>query len=188
MPVSYELRYYEDIRGTGLSFTTVVGETNVQGEISFLDGTPMVNAAGDPEREDFLKLQLGGAHLFGPNFLADSSTITFEAFYAEVTSADSGELIEDDHAFGYSVLADFANNNVAPGWDLSIPVYFKHDVAGTIQEIQSQEEAKVISLGIKGTYLNNLIVNLAYSAYFGGSTDNLLRDRDNVALTIKYSL
>jgi hypothetical protein len=187
VPVSYALRYYEDIRGTAASFTTVIGDTNVAGEVSYLDGTPMVNAAGDPQRENLLKLQVGGTHVFGPSFLADDTTLTFEGFYADVTSTDAGDLRVDDKAWGYSVLAEFSYNNVFQGWDLKVPVYLKHDVDGIIREIQVYEDAKVLSLGVTGTYLNNLSTNLAYSFYFGGGDDNLLQDRDHLALTLKYS-
>jgi hypothetical protein len=187
VPVSYELRYYEDIKGTAASFTTVIGDTNVQGEVSFLDGTPMVNAAGDPQRENLLKLQLGGSHVFGPSFIADDITLIFEGFYADVTSTGSDDLRVDDHAWGYSLLAEFSYNNLFQGWDVKVPLYVKHDVDGILREILAYEDAKVVSLGITGTYLNNLIANLAYSFYFDGGEDNLLRDRDHLALTIKYS-
>jgi hypothetical protein len=187
IPLDYRLRYYEDISATGLSFTTVVGETNVQGELSFLDGTPMVDANGDPQREDFLKAQLGGSHVFGPTFLADDTVLTFEGFYGEVTSANSDELREDDHAWGYSLLAEFSYNNAFQGWDLKVPVYMKHDVDGILREIQHFNDAQVVSLGLKGIYLNNLTADLTYAWYFGGGSDNLLRDRDNIALTVKYS-
>jgi len=187
VPIDYRLRYFEDIAGTALSFTTVIGETNVQGELSFLDGTPMVDAAGDPRREDFIKAQLGGSHVFGPSFLADDTVLTFEGFYAEVTSSDSDELREDDSAWGYSLLAEFSYNNVLQGWDLKVPLYLKHDVSGIVREVQHFEDAQVVSLGLKGIYLNNLTINLAYAWYFGGGDDNLLRDRDNIALTAKYS-
>lgn len=187
VPVSYELRYYEDIKGTAASFTTVIGDTNVAGELSFLDGTPMVNAAGDPQRENLLKLQLGGTHVFGPSFLADDTQLTFEGFYADVTSANADQLRVDDSAWGYSVLAEFAYNNAFQGWDLKVPLYVKHDVDGIIREIQAYEDSRVVSLGVTGIYLNNLIANLAYSFYFGGGDDNLLRDRDHLALTVKYS-
>jgi hypothetical protein len=187
VPVSYLLRYFEDIGATGASFTTVVGETNVQGELSFLDGTPMVDANGDPQREDFIKAQLGGSHVFGPSFLADDAVITFEGFYSEVTSADSDELREDDSAWGYSILADLSYNNVFQGWDFKVPVYLKHDVNGILREIQHFEDSQVVSLGIKGIYLNNLTADVTYAWYFGGGSDNLLRDRDNVAVTVKYS-
>jgi hypothetical protein len=187
VPVSYELRYYEDIKGTAASFTTVIGDTNVQGEVSFLDGTPMVNAAGDPQRENFLKLQLGGGHVFGPSFLADDTTLIFEGFYADVTSSGSDDLRVDDHAWGYSLLAEFSYNNLFQGWDVKVPLYVKHDVDGIVREILAYEDAKVVSLGITGIYLNNLITNLAYSFYFDGGEDNLLRDRDHLALTVKYS-
>jgi hypothetical protein len=187
VPVDYQLVYYEDIKATGLSFTTVIGETNVQGELSYLDGTPMVDAAGDPQRENFIKAQLGGSHVFGPSFLADDTVLTFEGFYAEVTSADADELREDDHAWGYSMLADFSYNNVFQGWDLKLPLYWKHDFDGIMREIQHFDDAQVVSLGVKGVYLNNLTADLTYAWYFGGSSDNLLRDRDNIAFTVKYS-
>jgi hypothetical protein len=187
IPLEYYLRYYEDIKGTALSFTTVLGVTNIQGELSFLDGTPMVNDQGDPGREDFIKAQLGGSHVFGPSFLADDLVLTFEGFYAEVTSADSDELIDDDSAWGYSLLAEFAYNNVVQGWDLRVPLYLKHDVDGIVREIQHFEEAVVVSLGLRGIYLNNLTADITYAHYMGGGSDNLLRDRDNIAVTVKYN-
>ena len=68
-----------------------------------------------------------------------------------------------------------------------MPIYFKHDVTGVIQELQVFAGAKVLSLGVEGTYLNNLTAGLSYAAYFGGDRKNLLQDRDNVAFTLKYS-
>ena len=159
----------------------------MQGELSFLDGTPMVNNAGDPERENLAKLQLGGAHVFGPSFLADDTVLTFEGFYADVTSADGDELIADDHAWGYSFLAEFSYNNVFQGWDVKVPIYMKHDMEGIVQEIQHFEDSKVISVGLTGIYLNNTTVSFSYSNYFDGGENNLLKDRDNVAVTVKYS-
>ena len=187
VPVSYLQRYYEDIRGTALSFTTILGETNVQGELSWLNGTPMVDAAGDPQRENLAKLQPGGSHVFGPTFFADDTTLTFEAFYANVHSAAERDLNEDDSALGYSFLASLDYKNIYAGWDLSVPIYFKHDVTGVIQELQVFAGAKVLSLGVEGTYLNNLTAGLSYAAYFGGDRKNLLQDRDNIAFTLKYS-
>jgi len=187
VPVSYKLRYFEDIAGTAVSFTTVIGETNVQGELSFLDGTPLVNSAGDPERGDLLKGQLGGSHVFGPTWIADDTVLTFEGFYAEVTSADADELRFDDSAWGYSLLTEFFYNNVLQGWDIKVPVYFKHDLDGTLQELQVFDGARVLSLGVNGTYLNNLNIGLAYAIYDGGGRTHLLSDRDNIALTAKYS-
>jgi Protein of unknown function (DUF1302) len=187
VPTDYRLRYYEDIKATAASFTTVIGETNVQGELSFLDGTPMVNAVGDPMRENLLKAQLGGSHVLGPTFLYDDANLAFEAFYAEVTSTDASSLREDDSAWGYSVLAEFSQINVFPGWDLKVPIYFKHDVDGFINELQVFDQARVLSLGLAGEYLNNMITQLTYSIYTGGGTKNLLRDRDNLSFTMKYS-
>ncbi len=187
VPVDYRLRYYEDIKGTALSFTTVLGIANIQGELSFLDGTPMVNAAGDPEREDLLKAQLGGSHVFGPTFFADDMVLTFEAFYADVTSEDSDALRFDDSGWGYSALAELSYNNVLQGWDLRVPIFLRHDVDGIIQELQHFEDAVIFSLGVRGVYLNNTELQLGYAWYFGGGSDNLWRDRDNVSLSLKYT-
>lgn len=186
-PVAYRLKYFEDIKGSAVSFTGVLGETNVQGELSFLDGTPMANAAGDPERQDLLKFQLGGSHVFGPSFLADDTVLTFEGFYADVTSANSNDLIADNSAYGYSFLAEFSYNNVAQGWDMKVPIYMKHDVDGVVQELQVFEDAKVVSLGLRGIYLNNLTLDLAYAFYWDGGLDHLIKDRDHLSVTAKYS-
>ena len=187
VPTSYRQRFYEDIRGTAASFTTVIGETNITGEVSWLDGTPMVNAAGDAERENLLKLQLGGTHVFGPSVLSDEITVSFETFYANVRSADRKDLNADDYAVGYSVYSTLGYRNVFPGWDLAVPIFLKHDVSGVVQELQSFSGAKVVSLGLQGTYLNNMQASISYAAYLGGGRKNLLRDRDNISVTLKYS-
>ncbi|MDX1735578.1 MAG: DUF1302 family protein [Halioglobus sp.] len=187
VPIDYRLRYYEDIKGTAASITTVVGDTNVTGELSFLDGTPMVNAAGDPQRENLAKVQVGGTHLFGPNRFWDDAVLTFETYYATVTSANQEELNADDSAFGYSVLAEPTLRNVMQGWDLVLPIYFKHDVDGLVRELQAFEEAKVLSLGLRGIYLSNFTAQFNWAIYMGGGTDNLIRDRDNISVTLKYN-
>ena len=63
----------------------------------------------------------------------------------------------------------------------------KHDMEGVVQEIQHFEDSKVVSLGLSGIYLNNFTAKLAYAVYFDGGNKNLLKDRDNIALTLKYS-
>ena len=187
VPLDYRLKYFENIRGTALSFSTVLGHTNVQGELSFLDGTPMVDNNGDPGLEGFAKLQIGAAHVFGPSWLADDTVVTAEVFYARVHGADSAELNADSRAWGYSLLSEFAYNNVLQGWDLKVPLYIKHDVSGTMQEIQQVGGSRVISLGARATYLNNLSLSFAYNWYQGGGRRYLLQDRDNVAFTVKYA-
>jgi hypothetical protein len=53
--------------------------------------------------------------------------------------------------------------------------------------LQSFSGAKVVSVGLQGTYLNNMQASISYAAYFGGNRKNLLRDRDNISVTLKYS-
>lgn len=147
----------------------------------------MVDQNGDPALHNFGKAQLGALHVFGPTFLADDTLLTLEGFYARVSGADSAELNADKSGWGYSLLVELAFNNVFQGWDMVVPIYFKHDVAGSLAEIQHQEGSRVLSTGIRATYLNNLTANISYSWYQGGGRRNLLQDRDNVAVTLKYS-
>ena len=85
------------------------------------------------------------------------------------------------------MLAELAYNNVIQGWDFRVPLYLKHDVDGIVREIQHFEDAVVVSMGLRGIYLNNLTADITYAWYMGGSSDNLLRDRDNIAVTVKYN-
>jgi len=187
VPLDYRLRYFEDLKATAVSFSTVLGNTNVQGELSWLEDTPMVDQNGDPARHDLGKAQLGALHVLGPTFLADDTLLTLEWFYAKVTSADNDQLNADNSGWGYSLLAELAFNNVFQGWDMVVPIYFKHDVVGSLAEIQHLEGSRVLSAGIRAVYLNNLTANISYSWYQGGGRRNLLQDRDNVAVTLKYS-
>jgi hypothetical protein len=49
------------------------------------------------------------------------------------------------------------------------------------------EDAKAVSVGLNLSYLQRLEAGIAYTTYFGGGIDNWINDRDNVALTLKYS-
>ena len=48
IPEDYTIVYFEDIQGYAASFTTVVADTNVQGEISYKTDVPVVLQSGEP--------------------------------------------------------------------------------------------------------------------------------------------
>ena len=70
-----------------------------------------------------------------------------------------------------------------------MPIIFQHSARGNFRGASAfyVENAKVASIGLQGTYLNRFIASVIYTNYFDGGRDNLLADRDNIALNLKYS-
>ncbi len=94
----------------------------------------------------------------------------------------------DDFSWGYRVIAIFRYDNVFPGISFENTAIWAQDISG-------------IAPGPAGNFIEgrkNLIANaemrfgqgwstaLAYSAFFGGGANNLLRDRDFVQVGLRY--
>jgi hypothetical protein len=187
LPVSYRIRYFEDIDTWGMSFSTLLGDMQVNGELSLREGTPMADSAGDPRRDDILQAQVGFTQVFRPSALWDDLTIVGEVVGVQDRGRSNDELRYDAGAWSYALRADFAYKNVFQGLDVNVPVFIMHTVHGTVRESQMVDDAVVLSVGLRGTYLDALMAELTYADYFGGGFDNWGIDRDNVALTLKYS-
>ena len=187
LPSSYYIQYFEDVQGYAASFTTVWGETNVQGEVSYLTDAPAVDIDGNPVEGDFLRAQLGGSLVLSPNFLWDTASMSFEMAATHLTSHDSDELRYDDFGALYAIRIEPQWNNVAQGLDLFMPVFWQHSLGGIVRESNIIEDAKTLNVTLKGVYLNRWITQLGYTIYMDGGADNLLTDRDNISFSISYS-
>ncbi len=187
LPDSYTIEYFEDIKGYAASFTTVMGITNVQGELSYKTDVPVVNAEGDPEPGDLLSLQLGGSHVLAPTALWDDANLTFEYALANIESHEDAELRYDNLAMAVAVRAEFAYLNVIPGLDIKLPIFLQHTLDGTIRESNMIDGATTFNIAVQGVYLNNVTAQLGYTNYFDGGLDNLLTDRDNLSISLSYS-
>jgi hypothetical protein len=187
LPVSYRIRYFDDIRTLGASFTTLVGDTQVNGEVSYRANTPFANAAGDPGREELLQGQVGFTQIFRPTALWDDLTVVGEFVGVDVMGRSGDDLAFDARAFSYAVRADFAYKNVLQALDTNVLVFVMHTLDGTVREAQMVDDSVVAGVTLRGTYLDKIIAELSYANYFGGGFDNWIIDRDNVAFNIKYS-
>jgi len=187
VPASYTIRYFEDIQGYAASFTTVLGNTNVQGEVSWKSDVPVVLNDGNPVEGDMLSAQVGGSMVITPTRFWDDLSIVFELAAAHIDSHDSDELRYDDFATAFALRAEPFYLNRVPGLDLSVPIFLQHTFDGTILEAQMASEATTFNIALKGVYLNNLTAEVGYTDYFGGGDDHLLTDRDNVSFNISYS-
>jgi len=187
IPESYTIKYFEDIHGYAASFTTVMGITNIQGEVSYKTNTPVVLKSGDPVDGDVISAQLGGSHVLAPTALWDDASIVFELAATKIESHDNGELLYDNQATAMALRSEFSYINVAPGLDLKVPIFLQYTFDGTILESRMAEDSTTFNITLVGVYLNNFTAQLGYTNYFDGGVDNLLSDRDNVTFNVSYS-
>ena len=185
--LNYEIDYFEDIQGYAASFTTVLGITNIQGEISYKKDEPVVDIDGNPDKGDVITAILGGAHVLEPTVLWDNFNVAFDLAMTHVDSHNSDELRFDDTAYALSVRAEIDYINVYPAVDIKVIPFLSRTFDGVIREANMIEDATSINLAVRAIYQNNFFVQVGYVNYFDGGHDNLLTDRDNVSLSLSYS-
>ncbi len=183
----YAIDYFEDIQGYGASFTTVLGITNIQGEISYQTDQPVIDADGNPDEGDVIVAILGGAYVVEPTALWDNMNIIFDLALAHVDSHNSDELQFDDTAYGLAVRAEIDYINVYPALDIKLIPFINHTFDGIIRESNMIEDATSVNFTVRAIYQSNFFVEVGYVNFFGGGHDNLLTDRDNVSLKVSYS-
>jgi hypothetical protein len=95
----------------------------------------------------------------------------------------------DATSWGYRIVSRFDYNSALGAATLSPRIAFAHDVNGTSPGPGGNfiEGRKAITLGLGINYLNTWTADLSYTNFFGGDTFNQIRDRDFVALNVKYS-
>jgi len=92
-------------------------------------------------------------------------------------------------SWGYRMRASLDYNDVFAGINLTPTVSWSHDVKGYAPEPGGNfvEGRQAVGLSLKAVYLNQYSANLGYTSYFGGKPYNMLKDRDNVSLSVSYS-
>ncbi len=187
VPQTYSLLYQEDIRGYALSFTTVWGITNVQGEVSLKQDAPMVDIANNVTNGNLLSAQFGGSYVPEPSPFWDDASLTFEIAAAHVTDKDSSELRFDDHAVGVNLRFEPAYINLRSGLDLKVPIFLAYGIDGVIRESTLVEDATSFNITFNFVYLNNFSTKLGYTNFLDGGVNHLITDRDNVSINFSYS-
>lgn len=88
----YRVKYFEDIKLTGISASTKIGETQVGAEWSYRDGAPvMVNTAlgAVPAKGKGQQMQLSAMRILGDRPWASQTTLTAEVIRVQVDSVES---------------------------------------------------------------------------------------------------
>ncbi|MEP5566367.1 MAG: DUF1302 family protein [Halioglobus sp.] len=217
---SYSREVYEDdISLWGTSFSTTVGEAQVyldgvySDNMPFVDVTSEFNADGNFERSKMIRghyWQVAGGftdiYTAFP-WLSEQIVVLGEVLYqgnnlggsellrppAGITPPGERNLTVTDTAWGYQLSAQLKYFSVLPGLDITVPIFFKHDVNGygNANGLSNGlvEDMKTASIGFDAFYLSNFQFSGKYAWYWGNSIpdDRTLADRDNVSLSIKYA-
>ncbi|MFK0572171.1 DUF1302 domain-containing protein [Endozoicomonas sp.] len=187
----YHLEYQEDIKMIGASFGTLIGNTNVGGEISMRKGAVVYNSSAEPAPmlADILQAQVSAVHSFGVTPLADDIMFSGEIGMNRVQGYKESELKGEKTGSGMGAAITFKYTNVMVGTNFEVPVKFSANIQGDSAggKFTSTENSDRFSLGGKLIYQGNLETSLIYTAYLGDFEDNQYTDRDYLAFNVKYA-
>lgn len=217
VPVSYNVRYFDDITLNAIGLSTILFGVNIGAEVVEKKGIDVLvdvdnGIAGPvptPTRARSRQYMLNGIYTMGPKFFWDSLTLVAELGYIEVDKIepqqsvfgprlgeDFNNLTFDDSASAFALLGFFNTLNVFPGWDLTIPISVqgavkgRSAVNGAFGSLFGEDDYRV-GVGIEMTRLSNLAIGINYNVFTGGEADFLdrpLQDRDTIGLTVKYNI
>ena len=93
------------------------------------------------------------------------------------------------NSWGYRLGGTLVYPNVFGGITLRPRVLWSHDVDGNspVGAGPFRHGRKVFTLGLRGEYIKRLRVDLAYTTFWGAGEWNMLNDRDNINLSIRYA-
>ena len=217
VPVSYNVRYYDDIRLNAIGLSTVLFGINFGAEVVERNGVDILvdvdqGLAGpvpSPTRARSRQFILNGIYTMGPKLFWDSLTLVGELGYVKVDEVEpltsisgprSGEQFSeptfDREAFAFAMLGFFNKLNIFTGWDLTVPfsvqgaVKGRSPVNGAFGSLFGEDDYRV-GVGLNFTRLQNFTAGLQYSVFTGGDAhflDRPLQDRDTIGLTLKYNI
>lgn len=201
----YVLAYPEDIRMLGASFSTVVGDSNVAGEIHVrrnmpLASVPLIVPAGTPADNrdrplyavgNTVHAQVSVIHVVSSTPWWDSGTVSAEVgalYRTSITrNAENINPATERGAWGLSLIFTPSYFQVLPNLDLSVPLSLSYNVKGKspVASAFSGDKAGTLSIGVNAEYERTWNANIRYVAYFGGTAVQPLSDRDFISFSMQ---
>ena len=157
---SYKVRYFDNIKLIGATFSTSVGAASIAGELSYKQGAPvlvktLVNPRAPqlasrylptPTRGDIVQANLNTIWNLERTALADQTTLTAEIAYVTIGSIEetnapgaasttvfpkSKELFfGSNYGLAASGALSLGYPGIFEGWDLSVPISFSRPLKG----------------------------------------------------------
>ncbi len=212
-PSSFHLRYMDDVKLSGASFSTKIGEFNVAGEIAHRSGAPVMMSDTHYQlaRAKVTNAQLSAIRLWGTGFLgglagvdmaqataevATSSVNSFETPGFNGTPSGPAALKLDKNSMAYALGLALKYTAIFPGWDLSVPIDWLHQLNGNPAMVGwtsglHGENDRRVSLGAIFSYKQNLELGVKLAHYLGqpdlrDHSFHALTDRDFIAITASF--
>ncbi|MDE1147327.1 MAG: DUF1302 domain-containing protein [Azospirillaceae bacterium] len=94
-----------------------------------------------------------------------------------------------EFSWGYRLVARFDYLNAIGGINLMPRIVWEHDVHGTTPLPVGTfiDGRKAVSVGLTASLLDKWSADINYTNFFGGGDFNLIKDRDFVSFSVKYS-
>ncbi|MGE8064350.1 DUF1302 domain-containing protein [Pseudomonas sp. NPDC089569] len=204
---TYRMGYFEDVKLTGISFSSKVGDSvQYAGDLSYRDGASVYLNNGAPTTGQIWQGNLNASYILGPSFLAQQTTFMGEVVHQHIDGVDSltitgggpgvdGTFDKFESAtqtrgstlLGVGAYMDYPS--VANGLDLSTRVVWTQNVDGSAYQGLGRDE-KRLTVGGDFKYLGNLQVGMTYVAYLSSpdvAQGRLLADRDYLSFNAKYT-
>jgi hypothetical protein len=95
----------------------------------------------------------------------------------------------DKTSWGYEIRARFDYLSAIGAVNLLPQISFRHDVGGTTPLPIGNfiEGRKALGFSLQAQYLSQWTAEIGYTRFFGGKDFNTIKDRDFIALSIKYA-
>ena len=196
--------YFEDIKLTGLSLTSKVGDVQIGSDISLRQDAPVVLAGGAPTTGELLMASANFVYMMGPNGLANQTTLMGEVVNQRIMDVDTlymdaGGVIstDDDYTYGtqtrsstllgLGAVLDYPS--VFTGWDLSLNATWQQNLDGSAYQGLGRDE-KTLTLGADFSYMGNFEVGATWVNYLSSpdvDKGRLMADRDYLSFNVKYT-
>ncbi|WP_282362836.1 DUF1302 family protein [Pseudomonas sp. PS01297] len=206
-PMTYRLGYFEDVKLTGISFSSKVGDSvQYAGDLSYRDGASVYLNNGAPTTGQIWQGNLNASYILGPSFLAQQSTFMAEVVHQHIAGVDSltitggGEGVDGTFdkflsatqtrgstLLGIGAYMDYPS--IFNGVDLNTKVVWTQNVDGSAYQGLGRDE-KRLTVGGDFKYLSNFQVGITYVAYLSSpdiAQGRLMADRDYLSLNAKYA-
>jgi len=191
----YQLVFPNAVRAYGASFSTVIADANVAGEISFRRNAPLVSdAAPVPAPGAFdnsghpayavgntMHLNLSAIYVWEKSYLFDNASFTGEVGWNSVQGVTRNPAILDPNssktALAFRLLFEPNYYQILHGLDASVPLGLGYNPSGRSGAVGAFNGGAThggdLSVGFKGTYLNRYKGSLNYTRYLGPEGTNL---------------
>ncbi|MQU04146.1 DUF1302 family protein [Pseudomonas helleri] len=206
-PMTYRLGYFEDVKLTGISFSSKVGDSvQYAGDLSYRDGASVYLNNGAPTTGQIWQGNLNASYILGPSFLAQQSTFMAEVVHQHIAGVDSltitggGEGVDGTFdkflsatqtrgstLLGIGAYMDYPS--IFNGVDLNTKVVWTQNVDGSAYQGLGRDE-KRLTVGGDFKYLGNFQVGITYVVYLSSpdiAQGRLMADRDYLSLNAKYA-